>query len=108
MGILGVAAGPDVIADEDNPSQTVNVDQYGFVGTVEQGIDPSGTYHTQRVTAGGQAMQGDAEIMLAILTELRTLNAMIAAIGAGQSTTGNPDHFRVDVDATAEFGGLLS
>ena len=100
MGVIGVAAGPDQIADGTNPNQLASVTSSGDVVTLRKGIDQDGVERIQRVASDGDMQIWSHEVLVAILVELRTMNNILAAIGAGMPTLDDPQAYRDDGDIT--------
>lgn len=100
MSILGIAAGPDQIADGKDPSRLAEVDQYGNLSEISKGLGPAGFHKVLRTDAGGKLILSDTELLKAILIEMRIQTQFLAAIAAGQIANDDPDTLRLDADAS--------
>lgn len=98
MSVLGIAAGPDQIADGTDPSVLATVDSDGNLQEVSKGIDQAGQTRTSRLGPGGEQEIGSQAVLLAILVELRTITSLLTAIGSGQVVMDDPDQYREDAD----------
>jgi len=90
--IRGIAAGPGTISDGHDPTKLVTVDDDGNLSVDGKALNTA-TGETSRIAldAGGRLILSDTDTFSAVLVELRTLTALIAAIGSGQPVASD-DH----------------
>ena len=92
MAIHGIAAGPDTIADGVDPTRLVTVDEDGNLSVAGKALNiDNGGNVAIAVDSAGRLVLSESENIQGILVELRTLTALIAAIGSGQ-IVGADDH----------------
>jgi len=84
--IQGIAAGgPVAIADGVDPTKIVTVDADGNLSVNGHALNvDTGQTSAIAVDAGGRLILSDTDNIKGMLVELRTLTALIAAIGSGQ------------------------
>lgn len=108
MGIQGVQAGPDQIADGSDPSVLATVVK-GVTGNLvesfQEGLDTqTGVIRPVAVDPSGKQVWSDTDKLTAILVEMRIHTMYLAAIAGGYTMTDDPDALRADADAS----GLLT
>lgn len=108
MGVLGIAAGPDQIADGDDPSLLAAVDADGNLRAKQFGQDAAGGQREQRLDGGGRVTLGSAEVFVALLIEMRIQTQYLAAIASGQTLTDDPETLRQDADVAGLLATLSS
>lgn len=100
MAIHGIAAGPDNIADGEDPSLLATVDDQGNLHVTPQTVDQNGSVRSIAIDAAGRIITSDSDKLTAILIELRVLNQNLAALVAGQVATDDLDVLRLDAAAS--------
>ena len=79
MSVIGIAEGPEQIADGTDPSQLAEVDADGNLSVLSKGVDENGTARAIAVDPSGRLTLSVSEILMAILVELKTLNMLHAS-----------------------------
>ena len=97
---IGLSDAGTQISDATNPNQEAAVDKYGNLKSQQIGLDQTGVQREVVLDSAGRPQFGSAEILLSILVELRTLNALVAAMAAGTPVSDDPDAYRQDADVT--------
>lgn len=108
MGIQGVQAGPDQIADGNDPSILATVVKGAtgnLVESFQEGIDTqTGAIRPVAVDPGGKQVLSDTDKLTLMLVEMRIQTQYLAAIAGGLVMTDEPDTLRADADVS----GLLT
>lgn len=108
MGVLGIANGPDQIADRTDPSLSAAVDADGNLRARQIGQDPAGTQREQILDAGGAVVSASHAVLLAQLVEMMIANTYLYALASGQIVTDDPETLRRDADVTGLVANVSS
>ena len=105
---IGVQAGPDQIADGQNPTLLETVVP-GVAGNAalnyNQGLDQqTGAIRPQAADPSGRTVLSDTDKLTLLLIEARIQTYFLSCIAAGIVATDDPDALRLDADQT----GLLT
>ena len=80
MTVIGIAAGPDQLADGTVPTQLAEVDDTGALKVQGGSTDPGGTVKQLRVDSDGRLVMSSADAIRELLIEMRLLNEMFAEV----------------------------
>ena len=100
MSINGIAAGPDQIADGEDPSLLAKVDSNKRLHVNAQTVNQDGVNRSILVDSTGRTVISDSDKLTAILIEMRIQTQLLAALVAGQIANDDPDDLRRDADVT--------
>ena len=78
MTVIGIAAGPDQLADGTVPTQLAEVDDSGALKVQGGSTDPGGTVKQLRVDSDGRMVISSADVIRELLIEMRLMNEMFA------------------------------
>jgi len=80
MTVIGIAAGPEQIADGTDPTIIAEVTEDNALKVSGGFTDSSGTVQPPRVDAEGRLVLSSADVIRELLIEMRLLNEMFAEV----------------------------